>query len=406
MPEFDYEALNLQSMRVRGTLPAPSRPQALTLLKNEGLAVVSLTLHRPSLFSTRSSRRPNLRELGLFSRKVGTLLERGVPIIMALRMMVDTTNNAQLRAATEGVLESIVSRSEDVSAAFRHSPAVFGDQYVAIVSMGETSGTLPTVFLELGKNLRDRANLVAAVRGGLVYPAIMVSAALVVTLIMLVTVVPTMSGLLAQTGGQLPALTQAVVGTAYFLRDNAPWLLSGLGLGGFLARRYYRSKEGRLKIDTLLLRLPIFGRLIRLANVAQFCSSLAMGLRSGVPINEALPQSRRTVSNAAYSAALLNVENLIMTSALPVSSAFGHHKDLFEADMRGMIEVGNETGGLDRMFAEVGEMYQEEVMQSAGDIAKAVEPVVIIVVGLLIAVIIVALFLPLVALTGQILSNK
>lgn len=407
MPEFVYQAYQLGDKgrrKVSGTVMARDRSAALKQLDDDALVVARLTRKPQGFLSNESNKPPNMRQLASFSRMLGTLLQRGIPINRALEMLREDTENVVLRAAVDLTQRSI-TEGRNLSDAMRRSPKVFGTQFVALVELGDTSGKLDEVFLRMAQDLRNRSNLRDAIRGGLIYPAIQLVAAFAVTISMLIFVVPTLSGLLKQVGGKLPALTQFVVNAADLFRNYPVPILLFVTVVGWGGNTYYRTAEGKERIHDLMLRLPVVGPMLKKATQAQYCSSMAMAMESGVNLSDALTLSRQTVGNAVYARALRDVDTLILDRALAPHNAYNHFKSLFSSRMRGMITVGFETGNLDAMFREVSEIFSEEVQQAAGDIAKTIEPLIIIIVGLLVGVIVIALFLPFVEIISSVLNQ-
>jgi len=419
MNEFAYKGYNVAGEGVSGVTYAKNPSEALsTLVGKEGLVITTLRRRGATDVNIEIKRKPSEYQLSVFAQQMGIMLSKGINIVQTLdAVRQQSDENRMLREASEDIYLAVVQRSLSITQAFTNHRATFGDRFLTMVAVGEESSRLPEVFKLLAKQYKESSELKAAIRGGLVYPGIQLAAAVVVTLIMMLTVVPMMEGLLKGLGAALPPLTQAVLGVTNFLRSYGGYVLIALVLAVFALSRYNKTREGALNLDKLRFKVlatrvlgfrpfKVFEDLTHKAIVAEYAQSMALTYSAGMNFNRCLKLSRESVSSAVYQSALLNIEAMIVDGQKSIHHAFAHYRNLFKPDFIAILEAGVQTGSLDESFSNIGDIYMQQVKQSADSIAKAIEPLLIIVMGTLIGVIVIALFLPFVSVTQRVLQQS
>jgi len=418
MNEYSYKGFNSSGEQVNGRLYAKDRGEALsTLINKESLAITRLHKQGAGNLVIELKRKPSDYQLSIFASQLGILLDKGINVVKALdAVRQQSAENRMLRESAEDIYASVVQRSEGVTKAFGKHLSVFGERFVAMVKVGEESGKMGEVFKLLGKQLKERSELKAAVQGGLVYPTIQLVVALAVTILMMVTVVPMMEGLLRGLGADLPPLTKLVLGITHFLREDGLWLVIGLGLLGYAVSRYGKTREGALNLDRLKLQVlgfkvfdikpfKVFEDVVRKAIIADYAQSMALTTASTSNIYESFALSRASVTSPVYREALVQIEKMATDGEKTLDQCFAHYRNLFKPDFIAILESGVETGSLPESFQNIAEIYMQQVKQSAESISKAIEPLLIVFMGLFIGTIIYSLFEPFVKITQTVLNK-
>jgi type IV pilus assembly protein PilC len=282
----------------------------------------------------------------------------------------------------------------------RKHPQAFDDLYVNMVAAGEAGGILDTILQRLATYIEKAVKLKSQVRSAMVYPASVVTIAIVVVYIILWKVIPVFATLFEGLGGRLPFLTQVIVNLSNFI-GNFWWLIIAVVAGGiFFLRQYYQTDAGRYQIDKIMLKSPILGLLLRKIAVARFCRTLGTLLSSGVAILESLEITARTAGNAVIEEALMQVRKEVeegKTIAEPLTRT-----EQFPPMVVQMIGVGEQTGAMDTMLSKIADFYEDEVDAAVEGMMALIEPVIIAFLGVVIGTIVVAMYLPMFSLISQI----
>jgi type IV pilus assembly protein PilC len=340
-------------------------------------------------FPTR--RRVKEKDIVVFTRQFSTMINAGLPLVQCLEILSSQQDNPTFKEILVKVKADVEAGSTFAEALRKH-PTVFNDLFCNLVAAGETGGILDTILNRLAAYIEKSMNLKKKVKGAMVYPAVVMAIALVVVSCLLIFVIPVFQKMFADMGGTLPAFTQLVINLSDFLQRY--FLLVGalLIVLGFAFRRYYKSEKGREVVDDYLLKLPIFGSLIRKVAIAKFTRTLGTMLSSGVPILEALEIVARTAGNKTVEKAILKTKLSIgegKTIAEPLGAS-----GVFPPMVVQMISVGESTGALDSMLSKIADFFDDEVDAAVSALTSLLEPLLMVFLGSAIGALVVAMYLP------------
>ncbi len=387
MPVFEYSARTRTGGATTGTIDAPSRDEVVQQLRKNRMIVVRV---REQKKRKKGPRIPT-RDLVVFTRQFATMVNSGLPLVQALDILADQTENKALSEVTKQVVYDVESGHTLADALDRHKNA-FSNLYVNMVAAGEAGGILDTIMLRLATFLEKNDAIVRKVKGAMVYPAVIFSVAAICVLVLLVFVIPTFQQMFASVNLELPLPTRVVIALSDFLQGFWPALLVA-GIGGFFGVRYYYGTEnGKLVIDRGLLAFPVLGDLLRKSAVSRFTRTLGTLLSSGVSILEGLEITARTAGNRVIHDAVMESRVSIAggaTIAGPLQKSA-----VFPPMVTSMIAVGEATGGLDDMLTKIADFYDDEVDAAVGTLISLLEPVMIVFLGLVVGGMIVAMYLP------------
>ena len=379
-----------RSLRQRGIIP--SSLQAFTgepsKTKKAGTA--------NSIFSADFSRlmeaKPGVKEKALFANKLAALVDAGVPIVRGLTLMAQQQKMPLFKRALQGVTEE-VSQGEGIGTAMRRWPKVFDKLTISMIEAGETGGVLDETLRRLANLLEGNAKLQNQIKGAMGYPIAVLSLAVIIFLAMTIFLIPTFEGIFDSLGAELPAFTQAMVDLSELLRSPFSFFLVLAIVGGVvLFTRFYATPVGKRRVDAIILKLPLFGDLLKKTATAQFCRTFSSLTRAGVPILLSLEIVHEIAGNAIISDAILN-SRLDIQEGIPLSLAL-QRKAVFPELAMSMLSIGEETGQMDAMLSKVADFYEDEVEAAVKIMTAMLEPAMIVICGGIVASILVAMYLP------------
>lgn len=401
MAKFVFEAKDPRGRMFRGELEAPDEAQARVKLRAQRLVPVKLAKAEQQVATAKKigGRGVPLKDLQVFTRQLSTLLASGIPILQSLEVLSQSARSPALQIALkEMALE--INRGRRFGEAMAEHPRVFDRFYVNMVKAGEESGNIDQILNRLAVYIEKAAKISSKVKGAMVYPvAILIVAALVVSGL-LIFIIPKFEALFASSGQELPGLTKMVVDASKILIKYW-WLIIGGTVGGvFLGMNYYRSPEGKKTIDSVAIDIPVIGDLIVKAAIARFTRTLSTLLGSGVNIMEALDIASKVVGNHVIESSLLRAREAISEGkSLTVPLA----KEKYIPNMvTQMIGVGEQTGAIDQMLAKVADFYEDEVDNAVSAVTSLMEPLMMVFLGGIVAVIVVAMYLPIFNMAGSV----
>ncbi|KUJ95400.1 MAG: Type II secretion system protein [Desulfonauticus sp. 38_4375] len=392
MPIFIYKAKNRAGRRVKGDFDAPNIDLALMALKNKGLTDIKIKPKPKDLFEgTFLEGKVTTRDMVIFSRQFATLINAGVPMLQALQVMCEQTQNNKLRRKLYQVRNEVEAGSSLYMALSKHKD-VFDDLYLNMVQAGEAGGVLDEVLLRLAEYIEKAAKLKSRVKGALTYPAVVVTVAIAVVAVILIYVIPTFESMFADMGGALPLPTQLVINLSRFVKAKFMYMVGGVVVAYILFKLIYRTEKGKLFFDQVFLNLPIFGDLLRKVAVAKFSRTLSTMIRSGVPILEALDIVAKTSGNKVVEEGIMKAKSSISggnTIAEPLDET-----GVFPSMVIHMISVGESTGSLDTMLEKIADFYDDEVDVAVETLTSLLEPVMIVFLGTVVGGLVVSMYLP------------
>ena len=336
--------------------------------------------------------RPGVRDKALFSNKMAALIDAGVPIVRGLEMMASQQKQPLFKRALTAICVE-VNQGTTLGSAMRRWPMVFDRLMISMVEAGETGGVLDETLRRLAKLQEDVARLQNQIKGALGYPIAVLVIAVAVFLGMTIFIIPQFADIFKSLGAELPAFTQMLVDLSELLRSTfSIYAVIVIALAIYLFTRYYTTAAGRMGVDKLLLRIPLFGDLILKSATAQFCRTYSALSRAGVPILQALEILKQTSGNAAVQEALEKARNDVQEGISLSKSLLS--KQIFPDMALSMLAIGEETGEMDAMLSKVADFYEEEVSLIVKNLTAMIEPAMIVLVGGIVGAILVAMYLP------------
>jgi MSHA biogenesis protein MshG len=397
MPFFAYKGRDGGGTLVHGVLEGTDTGVVASQLNNTGVTPLEITPTQaprqagPGLFDTLGQPSVGHTDVLLFSRQMYTLLKAGVPIMGALRGLQDSTENPTFAKMIEEIRHSLDSGRELSSSLARH-PKVFPPFYLSMIRVGEETGTLEQVFLRLFEHMEFEKFMREQVKAAVRYPSFVVAAMVIALVVINIFVIPAFGKVYQGFKADLPMMTKVLIGFSNFMVEYWPLML-GIAVGAvFALRAYVKTTPGRLNWDRIKLRLPIAGKIVLKATLARFARSLSLAIHSGVPALQALSIVANTVDNDFVAGRIDAMREGVERgeSILRTAGATG----VFTPMVMQMIAVGEESGALDDMMSEIADMYQREVEYELKNLSSQIEPILVIMLGIMVLVLALGVFLP------------
>jgi len=399
VPVFDYRGKTVGGAAVAGQLKAKDRRELERILRSRKVLVSEANPRSSQLSFSLGRKRIKKVHISRFTRQFATMIGAGLPMVQCLEILSQQTESSEFRKIIATVKENVQSGTT-LSEALSRQKKVYDDLYVNMVEAGEIGGALDTILIRLA-NYREKADALARkVKGALVYPAVVVSVATLVTFIMLRFIVPVFAKMFRGVGAELPAPTQIILGVSAFLQSYM-WIIVAMFVALLVGLRYYyKTENGRMNIDKFMLKLPVIGIVLRKSAVAKFTRTLGTLLSSGVSILDALEITAKTAGNRV-------IQRAIQRSVVSIAEGDTITQPLKETGVfppmvTQMISVGEKTGGLDDMLNKIADFYEEEVDAAVAALTSLIEPVIIVLMGMVIGFILVAMYLPMFDIIGKI----
>lgn len=392
MPIFIYKARSRGGRTTKGDLDAPTQEFAENILRRKGYADIRVKPKpKDILEGTFLEGSVSSRDMVVFSRQFATMINAGVPILQALQIMCEQTENPKLRRKLYSIRNDIEGGSSLFDGLKKH-PDVFDALYSNMVNAGETGGILDQVLLRLAEYIEKAARLKAKIKGAMIYPGVVVSVAVGVIAVILIFVIPTFEQMFRESGGALPLPTQFVIGLSNFVVHNFLLLVAGI-IAFFVGFKFfYKWDKGKILVDRWVLFLPVFGPLLRKAAVAKFSRTLATMVSSGVPILNALDIVSRTSGNKTVELGVLEAKKSIaegQSLADPLEET-----GVFPPMVIHMIAIGETTGALDSMLSKIADFYDDEVDVAVDALTALIEPIMIVFLGVVVGGLVISMYLP------------
>lgn len=406
MPSFTYKAKTAAGLVMEGTIDADEQRAAVEKLRGQKMVVLEIVEKSVSPVEKfkalvgwkKKAKDIPSKDLSLFSRQLSTLVGAGVPIVQSLGILESQAENPDFKEVL-GAVKTDIEAGLSISDALRKHPNAFPDLYCAMVKAGELGGILDTILERLTAYLESSEELKAKVKGAMMYPAIVLSICTIVTIFLLVFVIPTFKNIFAGFGRALPLPTQCLIDLSDAMKSKW-YLIIATPIAGWQGyKRFYATPYGQKWVDGQSLKAPIFGPILKKVAVARFTRTLGTLIKSGVPIMQALETVAQTAGNVVIAEAVNATRESIREG--------GHLSDplkksgIFPNMVTSMISVGEETGALDIMLAKIADFYDSEVDTAVKGLTSLIEPIVIVVMGLIIGTIVIAMFMPMFELGGM-----
>ena len=419
MPTFQYEAMNSVGQAVKGEIEATSSEDAISKIRGMG--------HFPTKIKERATKKPpagaaagiraeapaKRRRVGAvskklltqFTRQLSTLQDAGLPILRSLRILEQQQKPGMLRVAIRLVADD-VEGGATLSEAMAKHPKAFDKLYTNMVAAGEAGGVLDTVLRRLADFMEASQRLKRRVVGAMIYPSAVITFAFAIVMALMIFIIPKFKTIFEDFKAKLPGPTLALMKVSTWIKDDYGWaIILSIPVGLFLVFRLMRQSEGgRYIVDAMKLKIPVIGKILAKTAVARFSRTLGTLLTAGVPILEAINITRETTGNEVFGRALAKVHDGIREGedfAVPLRQI-----RIVEPMVINMIDVGEETGDLDKMLAKVADNYDEEVQTMVAAMVSMLEPVMVITLGVIVGFIVLAIFMPLPTLIQSMQNQK
>jgi type IV pilus assembly protein PilC len=399
MPDFKYQGTNRSGSSVSGVMTANSKADLQNLLRRQQITPTKMSEKGKEFNMPTFGGGVNAKELAIFTRQFSVMIDAGLPLVQCLEILGNQQENKFFQKVLINT-RSMVESGSTLSTAMRSSPKVFDGLYVNMVEAGETGGILDIILQRLSTYIEKNVKLQRAVKSALVYPVGVLTIAGLVIFLLLWKVVPIFATLFAGLGVTLPLPTKIVIAMSNFVGSYFGLLIVAGIIGGIFGLKvWYGTPGGKFVLDTIILKLPVLGLLMRKIAVARFTRTLGTLITSGVPILEGLDITAKTSGNAVVERALQKVRKALeegksLTEPLKDSN-------VFPGMVTQMIAVGEQTGAMDAMLQKIADFYEEEVDAAVKDLLTAMEPVMIVFLGVVVGGVVISMYLPLFTLIGK-----
>jgi type IV pilus assembly protein PilC len=393
MPVYLWKGKDRHDKTKKGEMEAPSEDVVRSELTRRKITSAKIKKKPKDLFENVSFMQPKVKQADIiiFCRQFSTMIDAGLPIIQCLDILYSQNDNKTFKKMLKEVKANVES-GQTLSEALKKYPKQFDDLFVNMIAAGEAGGILDSILRRLSAYLEKAAKLKSKIKGGMTYPLVTIVIAIVVVAIIMVFVIPVFEEMFSSMGSALPAATQFVVNLSRSVKSNIFYIIGAAIIAILAIRRFYKTEKGKVLMDDFLLKVPLFGQLIRKAAVAKFTRTMGTMLTSGVAILDALEIVARTAGNKTIEKAILDTRTAIAegrTMSDPLSES-----GVFPSMVCQMIAVGESTGALDAMLTKIADFYEEEVDQAVENLTSLIEPFMIVFLGVVIGGLVVSMYLP------------
>ena len=389
---FQYKVRDRTGNVTTGSLVADSEALVLSRLREQGLTPLDVKRQKRGIGQIEfGGKKVKLKQVALFSRQFATMVNSGLPILRAIGILSDQSDNKELaRVLSEVRLD--VEQGSSLSGAIGKHDHVFNNLYVSMVRAGETGGSLDSTLTALADMIEREVRLRGKIKSAMTYPIAVVALVILIMSAMLLFVVPQFESIFSQLGGTLPLPTRGLLWMSEMFKAYWYIVLGGAIAARFFFRRYKKTEKGREVVDSVKLRAPVFGALFHKTALSRFSSTLAMLMKSGVPILQALEIVSETVNNKVVGKAITEVQVSVRDGESIAKPLLKY--PVFPPMVVQMISVGEETGQVDLMLEKIAQFYDQEVEAAVDSLTSLIEPILIAVIGGCVGAAVVALYMP------------
>ena len=393
MPQYKYVAKELSGKTQKGIVEAKDKDTAIGVLRKRNLVIITLEEGGAKSAQTPAFLKKSIQadDLVVFSRQLATMIESGIPLVNCLDILYDQMDNLELKGVVKSARDDIESGASFSEAISKH-PKVFSPFFVNMSKAGESSGALDEILDRIATYLEKTSNLQKKIKSALIYPAVVVGMSLLVTIILIVKVIPVFKDIYSGFGAKLPLPTQILISVSDFMR--AYFVIMVIAISGilFLLHKYVMTKKGKLHADSIQLKLPIFGILLKKVSISKFTRTFSTLIRSGVPILTALDIVGKTSGNVVIENAVENVKTNVRDGE-NISDPLAR-SGVFPPMVYRMISVGEKSGELEKMLIKISDFYDAQVDATVSGLTSLIEPLIIAFLGIVIGGIVICMFLP------------
>ena len=388
---YTWQGINRKGQKVSGEMQGENPTLVKAELRKQGVNVSRISRKSQSILSKYSGRIKAM-DIAMISRQIATMLSAGVPLVQTLRLLSSSHEKTTVRDLLAGICAEVES-GIPLSQALKKHPRYFDDLYCDLVAAGEQSGALEQIYDRIATYREKAEALKSKIKKALMYPAAVMAVAIIVTTILLLFVVPQFEEIFKSFGAELPAFTQLVINLSRFLQKSWYLFFGGIGLAVFLFVRAHRnSQKVRDETDKTLLKLPIVGMILHKACLARFSSTLATTFAAGIPLVDAMVSAAGASGNALYRDAVMAVRNEVM-AGMQMHIAM-RTVEVFPDMVTQMVMIGEESGSIDDMLSKIAGIYSQQVDDAVDGLSSLIEPLIMVILGVLVGGLVVAMYLP------------
>lgn len=397
MSLFEYSAKDNEGNTKKGMADAANQQLAIGALADKGLKVISIKERKQLAFMSILNR-VKAKDVVIFSRQFAVMISANIPIVQALKVLIDQTENITLKMIVSEIADE-VSGGSKLSDALAKRKKIFSQFYVSVVRAGETSGKLDEVLNYLADEMEKDYDMMHKIRGAMIYPVFVLVGLGVVGSVMMVWVVPKLTGIIAETGGELPIATRILMGVSGFMQGY--WWLILIGIVGLIVgfKYYVRIPAGRHQVDYLKLKAPIFGPLFQKIALVRFTRSLKTLIAGGVAIASSLQIAADVVGNSVYKDLIERTKEAV-EGGNSISSVFVM-SDEIPSMVSQMLAVGEKTGKLDIILDRVTDFYSREISNTVANLVTLMEPLIMVLMGIGVGLMVAAIIMPMYNMANQ-----
>lgn len=397
MAEYVYTAVSKDGKKTKGTIEAPNLERVRAMVRNQGLTptkVAEATIFNKELnISIGSPVKP--RDLSVFCRQFESILNAGVPIVQALEMLSGQTENKAFAKAISDV-QTDVKKGSSLSEAMRNRPKIFPELLVNMVEAGEASGNLENAMNRMSVQFEKSAKLTALIKKAMIYPIVILVVAFGVLIAMSVFVIPQFVKMFEDMGAELPLITRMVMAFSNFLIHKWYILIAVVGAAVFGLTSFGKTETGKVVYGTMAIKAPIFGKLVVKSNSASFARTLSTLVCAGISISDSLEIASRSIKNILFRRVLVDARREV-EQGVPLSTPL-RRSGMFPLMIPQMIGIGEETGNIDGMLTKAADYYEDEVEIATASLTTMMEPLIIVVLGVIVGVLVLAMYMPMISM--------
>ncbi|QQS39535.1 type II secretion system F family protein [Candidatus Woesebacteria bacterium] len=402
MQRYKYKAKDQAGKEIKGEVEASNESLAVKLIREKQLTVISMVPKNAIPFANLLSgitERISSGDIANFTRQFATMVNAGLPLTESL-LILRSQSSGKMQAVISQVLAE-VEEGQSLSSVMSKFPNVFSKTYVALIKAGETGGVLDEVLLRLADNMENSEEFKGKVKSAMIYPVIIIFGMIAVAFVMLVFVIPKLTDLYDQFDAELPFATRFLIGLSDFMVSYWPIVLVLAAIGGYSFLLYKKTPDGRRRVDGTILSIPLFGPLQKQIILTNLARTLSLMVGSGVSILESLAITSGVVGNVVISDALDDSAKMV-EKGFPVALAFSRHPEAFPFIFSQMTAVGEETGKMDEVLAKVAHVFEVESNQKVKAMTSAIEPIILLILGVGVAFLVISIIMPIYNLTTSI----
>jgi type IV pilus assembly protein PilC len=399
MPTFEWKGRGRNGQDATGVLVADSKDAVIAMMRRQQVVVTAVKEKGKEIAVPKWGGRVAPQLIAIFTRQFSVMIDAGLPLVQCLEILAGQQESKNFKRALITIRQDVESGSS-LADAMRKHPKVFNDLYTNMVAAGEAGGILDTILQRLATYIEKAVKLNGQVKSAMIYPVAVISIAAIVVAVILWKVIPVFAALFKGLGAELPMPTRVVIALSNFIADFWWLIIIVTGTTAFALQKYHSTYKGRRVLDGIMLKIPVFGMLLRKIAVARFCRTLATLTSSGVPILDGLQITAKTAGNAIVEDSIMATRKSV-EEGKTISEPLGD-TEVFPSMVVQMIAVGEQTGALDTMLSKIADFYEEEVDTAVAGLMKLLEPVLIAFLGVAIGGIVIAMYMPMFTLIGQV----